>query len=108
MQRSSQQHGGGWQEPGLPDAAGGTWNQRDKDVLPMFVPTKRDVEALMTPGVCRGRIWTAKELAELLALPDRAPQIVRTLAQVKLTVDGEIVETRSRGKGDRGQEAQSA
>jgi hypothetical protein len=63
-----------------------------------FVPGDREVETLVMEGITRGRIWTANELAELLALPTRVPEMVRTVAHAKLEMAGEILDTRtSRG-----------
>jgi hypothetical protein len=66
------------------------------DVTVWFVPEERDAEALGREGVSRGRIWTAEELSALMALPDRAPEIVQRLALVKRELDGDIVEVRRR------------
>ena len=35
-----------------------------------FVPEGRDTETLDREGVDRGRVWTARELMEVMALPD--------------------------------------
>lgn len=62
-----------------------------------FVPAERDAEALgREGGVSRGRIWTARELIALMALPDRTPEIVQSLALAKQAVDGDIVDVRRR------------
>ena len=61
-----------------------------------FVPDERDAAALACEGVGRGRVWTARELAELLALSGRTPKTVRTLALAKCVIDGDIVEVRGR------------
>ena len=44
----------------------------------------------------RGRVWTARELADLMALSDRTLTTVRTLALAKCAIDGDIVEVRGR------------
>jgi len=64
------------------------------DVTLWFVPAERDAEALGREGVSRGRIWTARELIALMALPDRTPEIVQSLALAKQAVGGDIVEVR--------------
>ena len=45
-----------------------------------FVPEGRDTEALGREGMSPGRVWTARELSVLMALPDRTPEIVQSLA----------------------------
>lgn len=66
------------------------------DVTLWLVPEERDVQALGREGVGRGRVWTARELIALMALPDRTPEIVQSLALAKRPVDGDIVEVRRR------------
>jgi len=44
----------------------------------------------------RGRIWTAREIGALMALPEPTPEIVQRLALAKRAVDGDIVEVRRR------------
>jgi hypothetical protein len=61
-----------------------------------FVPDKRDAAALVHDGVGRGRVWTARELIALMALPDRTPATVRSLALAKREVDGDLVDVRPR------------
>jgi len=61
-----------------------------------FVPDERDAAALTRDGVGRGRVWTARELAELLALSDQTLTTVRTVALAKRVIDGDIVEVRGR------------
>jgi len=61
-----------------------------------FVPDERDAAALQRDGVGRGRVWTARELAELLALSDQRLTTVRTVALAKCAIDGDIVEVRGR------------
>jgi len=61
-----------------------------------FVPDGRDAAALTRDGVGRGRVWTARELAELLALSDQTLTTVRTVALAKRAIDGDIVEVRGR------------
>ena len=61
-----------------------------------FVPDGRDAAALKRDGVGRGRVWTARELAELLALSDQTVTTVRTVALAKCAIDGDIVGVRGR------------
>jgi hypothetical protein len=66
------------------------------DVTLWFMPEERDAAAIARTGGSRGRVWTAKELAALMALPDRTPAIVEAIARAKLAIDGDIVEVRPR------------
>jgi hypothetical protein len=59
-----------------------------------FVPGQSDVATLVTEGVGRGRIWTARELADLLAIPGITKQQARTIALAKFEFEGEIAEVR--------------
>ncbi len=59
-----------------------------------FVPSEADSEALAQEGVSRGRIWTARELMDLLAIPGPTSEHARTVAFAKLTFGGEVVEVR--------------
>jgi hypothetical protein len=61
-----------------------------------FVPDERDAAALGREGVGRGRVWTARELMDLMTLSDLTLATVRTLALAKCVIDGDIVEVRSR------------
>ena len=61
-----------------------------------LVPTDREAATLGREGVGRGRVWTARELSALMALPDRTLEIVQSLALAKRAVDGDIVEVRGR------------
>ncbi len=61
-----------------------------------FVPDERDAAVLWREGVGRGRVWTARELAEVMALSDLSLGTVRTLALAKCAIDGDIVEVRGR------------
>src|SRR5262245_48739534 len=62
-----------------------------------MVPAEREVTVLLAEGVSRGRIWTVSELMNFMAIADRTPQTVKTLARAKLEFDGEITEVRRRG-----------
>ncbi len=72
-----------------------------------LVPGEADAEALAREGVNRGRIWTARELADLLAISGLTGEQPQTIAQAKLEFGGEVVEVRPRRHGDpeRGGEA---
>ncbi len=65
-----------------------------------FVPTEADAEVLDREGVSRGRIWTARELADLLAVSGLTPEQPQTIARVKLEFGGEVVEVQTRRYGD--------
>lgn len=60
-----------------------------------FVPDERHAEMLVCEGVKRGRIWTARELSDVMALRERTPEVVRALALAKIEFDGDIVEVGS-------------
>lgn len=64
------------------------------DVTLWFVPTAADAEALAQEGVSRGRIWTARELTDLLAIPGLAKEDAKTIACTKLEFNGTVVEVR--------------
>ena len=59
-----------------------------------LVPAEADAEALVGEGVSRGRVWTAWELMDLLAIPGLTREQAQTVARVKATFDGEVVEVR--------------
>jgi hypothetical protein len=61
-----------------------------------FAPEERDAEALGREGVNRGRVWTARELMEVMALPDLASDTARTIAIAKMTFGGDIVKVMRR------------
>ena len=61
-----------------------------------LVPEGRDTEALDREGVDRGRVWTARELMEVMALPDLASDTVWTIAFAKMTFGGDIVKAKRR------------
>ncbi len=71
------------------------------DVTLWMVPTDRDVAWLMAEGVRRGRIWTATELMQFMAIGDRTPEKVKTVTHAKLGLDGEITEVRAPFPGRR-------
>lgn len=53
-----------------------------------FVPSGVEAEAPMRTGVSRGRIWTAKELLELLAIPGLTGKQTITIARAKMIFEG--------------------
>lgn len=59
-----------------------------------FVPDERYAGLLQADGISRGRIWTARELLDLMATRDPA-DAARVVAIVKLEFDGEVVEVRT-------------
>jgi len=66
------------------------------EVTLWFVPTDDDVDLLMAGGMRRGRIWTASELMQLLAIAGGTPETVSTITHAKLATDGEVVAIRRR------------
>jgi hypothetical protein len=61
-----------------------------------FVPTEVDAAALGAEGISRGRIWTACELLDLLAVPGMTRDQARTVARAKLEFGGEVTGVRPR------------
>jgi hypothetical protein len=61
-----------------------------------FVPTEADARRLSLEGVSRGRIWTARELMDLLGCAGLRPDQVKGVALAKLELSGDIVEVRPR------------
>jgi len=59
-----------------------------------IAPTSADAEGLVREGVSRGRVWTAGELLDLLALQGLIREQAQTVAHVKVAFDGEVVEVR--------------
>ncbi len=65
--------------------------------LPMtlwFVPSER--EAALLTGISRGRIWTARELIDVMSLAHRNRGTLQTIARVKLEFGGDIIGVRAR------------
>jgi hypothetical protein len=60
------------------------------DVTLWFVPEARDAEALVRDGVSWGRVWTATELMDVMAIRARTSEALRTIALAKLTFDGDL------------------
>jgi hypothetical protein len=61
-----------------------------------FVPDGRHAALLEAEGVSRGRLWTAGELMDLLAVRG-APNDVCLVARAKLEFAGDVIEVRPRG-----------
>ncbi len=56
-----------------------------------FVPSEKQARLLAREGVSRGRVWTARELADLLGTPDVTAEHAKTVALAKLEFQGEVV-----------------
>jgi hypothetical protein len=61
-----------------------------------FVPSESDAEGLIQEGISRGRIWTARELADLLSCAGLRPHDVKAVALAKIELGGDVVEVRRR------------
>ena len=59
-----------------------------------FVPGEADADRLTLEGISRGRIWTARELADLLSCAGLTPDQVRAVALAKIELGGDVVEIR--------------
>jgi hypothetical protein len=55
-----------------------------------FVSEERDAEALVLDGVIRGRVWTATELMDVMAISERTSEALWAIALAKLAFDGDI------------------
>lgn len=64
------------------------------EVTIWFVPSEADAGALAQEGVSRGRIWTARELMDLLSIPGLTKEQARMVALAKVEFAGEVVEVR--------------
>ena len=64
------------------------------DVTLWIVPEEEEAAALERGGTGRGRVWTARELAAVMRLPNRTHAIVETITRAKVGVDGDVVEVR--------------
>ncbi len=60
---------------------------------------QRDADALVRDGVSRGRVWTATELMDVMAISGRTQEALRTIALAKLTFDGDIAAVIRRSGG---------
>ena len=56
-----------------------------------FVPRAEHIDDLVRDGVHRGRIWTARELKDLLSVPGLTEQDLISLGRLKLAFDGEVL-----------------
>jgi len=73
------------------------------------VPTKTDARSLVRQGVSRGRVWTARELMDVMNIPTLTQNEVATIAMAKAEFGGEVVVVRpqsgahrQRERGERG------
>ncbi len=60
------------------------------DTTLWFVPSDRDVEALIKSGVSRGRIWTARELSNLFETYGLSKEHVTQIATAKAIFEGTV------------------
>ncbi len=56
-----------------------------------FVPRADFIDDLVRDGVCRGCIWTARELKDLSSIPSLTEQDLVALSRLKLAFDGEVL-----------------
>jgi hypothetical protein len=61
-----------------------------------FVPGESDAERLTQEGISRGRIWTARELVDLLSCGGLRPDHVKAVALAKIELGGDVVAVRRR------------
>jgi hypothetical protein len=59
-----------------------------------FVPSSAKATILSQEGISRGRIWTAKELRNLLEVGEVTPEALRTLTQIKQEFGAEFTRFR--------------
>ncbi len=69
------------------------------DVTLWFVPEERNADALVREDVSRGRVWTATEVMDVMAISERTSEALRTIALAKLTFDGDIAAVIRRSGG---------
>ncbi len=55
-----------------------------------FVPGQHEVDDLVMQGIDRGRVWTARELIDLLTIPGLPAERVTRLAQAKAAFGGTL------------------
>jgi hypothetical protein len=55
-----------------------------------FVPTEAEAAYLVSEGESRGRIWTARELADLISTPGLKLEEIRTIQAIKEEFDGHL------------------
>jgi hypothetical protein len=66
------------------------------DAVRRHVDREGDAEKLIKEGIHRDRIWTARELADLLSCAGLRPHDVKAVALAKIELGGEVVEVRRR------------
>jgi hypothetical protein len=59
-----------------------------------LVPAKQAVEMLLGEGISRGRVWTARELADLLSIPGLTQAGAQTVGVAKVAIAGELADVR--------------
>ena len=57
-----------------------------------FVPTARLAAQLLEEGVQRGRIWTARDLRDLICIGRATANSLKSIARLKAAFGGEIIE----------------
>jgi len=65
-----------------------------------LVPDDAAAHGLTAEGISRGRIWTGRELMDLLSVPGLTHESAQTVALAKLAVDGAVTEVRPRAHGE--------
>ena len=56
-----------------------------------FVPRAEHIDNLISDGIHRGRIWTARELKDLSSIPSLTEQDLVALSRLKLAFGGEVL-----------------
>jgi hypothetical protein len=64
-----------------------------------FVREERDADTLVRDGVSRGRVWTAGELMDVMALSGRTLETLGTVTFAKLKFDEDITAVIPRSGG---------
>ena len=59
-----------------------------------LAPTKSEAATLMSEGVCRARIWTVRELRDLMSIPGLELEGVRSIQALKDEFGGHLAEVR--------------
>ncbi len=63
-----------------------------------FVPTEADAAHLVSEGENRGRIWTARELADLTSIPGFKLEDLQTIQAIKEEFSGHLAGVREAGE----------
>ncbi len=63
-----------------------------------FAPTEADARLLVSEGVNRGDIWTARELKDLLAIPGLSLKMIHTIHSVKAEFGGWLLNPPQNGR----------